>query len=392
MELLDVHVRGQRGGLPGVHVTQARVVSAEVAGQEGAEVPLLQSCARRRRFQRKCAASMVSARRRQAAALLSSCRWPICGGMRVVTGEHHPDHTAAVEANVRRTVRDVLESRRRPGPHGGGRNETRGRGVRPCHRPGPVPRLAQPGHSRSKRYVPNSDSCPGERAEGVDLPLRPGGRADRRRGRPSQGDGLRVGGRPAGCGRLVYRFHPDGDLRAARHLARAQRQLDHDHRDPRRHAAGTGGAGRRSGAPRDGYGDADLAGRRRAGRGAAIETRLRRQLHIDAGAYRLQGRHRVGDRARPGAQAAGHSHHQARLLLRCRQRRQPHARNLDDHADGRPRDLRGADRDGTAVAALAGPAGRGGGRHRRGLVPRAGEDGRLDRRPDPAGLPVADPA
>ena len=126
--------------------------------------------------------------------------------------------------------------------------------------------------------------------------------------------------------------------------------------------------------------------------GVAIETRLRRQLHIDAGADRIQGRHRVGDRARPGAQAAGHPHHQARLLLRCRQRRQPPPRNLDDHADGRPRDLRGADRDGTAVAALAGPAGRGGGRHRRGVVPRAGEDGRLDRRADPAGLPVADTA
>ena len=133
-------------------------------------------------------------------------------------------------------------------------------------------------------------------------------------------------------------------------------------------------------------------GRRRAGRGAAIEARFRRQFHFDAGADGLQGRHRVGDRARPAAQAAGHSHHQAWLLLRCRQRRQPHARNLDDHADGRPCDLRGADCDGTAVAALTGPAGRGGGRHRRGLVPRAGENGRLDRRPNPAGVPVADPA
>jgi hypothetical protein len=44
---------------------------------------------------------------------------------------------------------------------------------------------------------------------------------------------------------------------------------------------------------------------------------------------------------------------------------------------------------------LAGPAGRGGGRHRRGLVPRAGEDGRLDRRLIPRGFPsltLPDPA
>ena len=161
----------------------------------------------------------------------------------------------------------------------------------------------------------------GERADGLDLPPRPRGRADRSRGRSSQGDGVRVGGRPAGCGRLLYRFHPDGDLRAARHVARAQRQLDHNPRDPCRYTAGTGGAGRRSDSSRDRDGDADRAGRRRADRGAALETRLRRQLHIHAGAYRIQGRHRAGDRARSAAQAARHPHHQARLLPGCRQRR-----------------------------------------------------------------------
>ena len=49
-----------------------------------------------------------------------------------------------------------------------------------------------------------------------------------------------------------------------------------------------------------------------------LKPRLRRQLHLDAGPDRLQGRHRPGDRARPGAEAARHPHHQARVLPRRR--------------------------------------------------------------------------
>ncbi|MCK7501510.1 MAG: hypothetical protein MZW92_74355 [Comamonadaceae bacterium] len=54
--------------------------------------------------------------------------------------------------------------------------------------------------------------------------------------------------------------------------------------------------------------------------------------------------------------------------------------------------LRGADRHGAAVAAFAGAAGRGGRRHRRVVVLRPAGAGRLDGRPDSAGLAVADAA
>ncbi|MCK7501509.1 MAG: SulP family inorganic anion transporter [Comamonadaceae bacterium] len=67
---------------------------------------------------------------------------------------------------------------------------------------------------------------------------------------------------------------------------------------------------------RHGHGHADRAGRRDADAGAAAAPGLRRQLHLHAGADRLQGRHRPGDRARPGAEAARHPHHQAGLLPR----------------------------------------------------------------------------
>ena len=56
---------------------------------------------------------------------------------------------------------------------------------------------------------------------------------------------------------------------------------------------------------------------------------LRCQLHLHAGADRLQGWHRSGDRARPGAEAAGDPHHQAGVLSRCRQRRAAPAADVD---------------------------------------------------------------
>ena len=72
---------------------------------------------------------------------------------------------------------------------------------------------------------------------------------------------------------------------------------------------------------------------------AAAAPGLRRQLHLDAGAHRLQGRHRPGDRARPGAEAAGRAHCQARLLPRPAQRRAAPARDLAADAGGGAGDL-----------------------------------------------------
>ena len=77
--------------------------------------------------------------------------------------------------------------------------------------------------------------------------LRPGRRPHRRRGGAAQGHGLRHRGRPAGGGGAVHRAGADADLCAAWQFARAQRQLDHDARDPGRHAARAGRARRRPG-------------------------------------------------------------------------------------------------------------------------------------------------
>ena len=116
---------------------------------------------------------------------------------------------------------------------------------------------------------------------------------------------------------------------------------------------------------------------------------LRGQLHLDAGPDRLQGGHRSGDRARPGAETAGHPHRQAGFLSRCPERRAAPARHLAADAGSGRRDLRGADRHGAAVAAFAGAAGGGRRRHRRVVVPRPAGRRRVDGRPDSAGLSVA---
>ena len=61
----------------------------------------------------------------------------------------------------------------------------------------------------------------------------------------------------------------------------------------------------------------------------------------DAGADRLQGRHRPRDRAGPGAEAPGHPHHQSGILPRSARRRAAHARDLADHAGRGRGDVRG---------------------------------------------------
>jgi MFS superfamily sulfate permease-like transporter len=56
--------------------------------------------------------------------------------------------------------------------------------------------------------------------------------------------------------------------------------------------------------------------RRDADAGAADATGIRRQLHFDAGADGLQGRHRPRDRPGSAAEAPGHSHHESGILPR----------------------------------------------------------------------------
>ncbi len=142
----------------------------------------------------------------------------------------------------------------------------------------------------------------------------------------------------------------------------------------------------------DGDSHADRAGRRNAGGRAAPETGVRRELHLDAGADRLQGGDRPRHRAGPGAEAARHPYHEAGILRRCPQRRATLARHLADHAGGRSGHVRGADRNGAVVAAFAGAVGRRRRRHRCVVVLRPQRGGRLDGRPDSARLPVADAA
>ena len=70
-------------------------------------------------------------------------------------------------------------------------------------------------------------------------------RAHGRGGRHAQGDGVRDDRRPAGAGRPLHGVRADGGLRAARHLAAAERQHDDDDRDPDGGGARPGGPGRR---------------------------------------------------------------------------------------------------------------------------------------------------
>ena len=63
-------------------------------------------------------------------------------------------------------------------------------------------------------------------------------------------------------------------------------------------------------------------------------TGLRGEFHLDAGADRLQGGDRPRDRAGPGAEIAGHPHHEARILRRCPERRSTRAGHVADHASG----------------------------------------------------------
>ena len=54
--------------------------------------------------------------------------------------------------------------------------------------------------------------------------------------------------------------------------------------------------------------------------GRSAPPGVRRELHLRAGARRLQGRHRRGDHRRPDPQAPGHPHREGRLLPRSRRR------------------------------------------------------------------------
>ena len=117
-----------------------------------------------------------------------------------------------------------------------------------------------------------------------------------------------------------------------------------------------------------GNGDADRAGRRDAGIGTVDEAGLCCELHFRAGTDRFQGGDRPRDRSRPGAQAPRHPHRQAGVLRRHPERRPARSRHVAADARGRGGDVRDTHRHGAAVAALAGPAGRGRRRHRRVVV------------------------
>ena len=212
------------------------------------------------------------------------------------------------------------------------------------------------------------------------------------RGRAAEGDGLRDGGGIARCSRPVHRPRPDGDLRAARHVARAERQFDDHAGDTGRHAARPGRAGRRPGQADSRNRHVERAGRRDAAAGAAAAPRIRRQLHLHTGADRLQGRHRTRDRAGPGAEAVRPAHREARLLSRRPERRASAARDLVDHVGRGRGDIRRPDRHGADEAALPGTPHSGRWGHRSLVVLRPEGAGSLDSRPDSARLPGADAA
>ena len=196
-------------------------------------------------------------------------------------------------------------------------------------------------------------------------------RPGRRGRRPAQGHGVRNGGRSAGGGWALHRLYSDGDLRAARLIAGAQRQFHHHPGDPDRHATRPGRPRRRSGEARDGDCGAHRAGRRDAGGGAADAPGIRRQLHVHARADGLQGRHRPRDRPGPGAEAPRDSHHEGRIRPRSVRHRAAPAHHFADHAGRRCGDVRGPDRHGATEAAFPCTPGRRGGRHRGVVVVRS---------------------
>ena len=241
----------------------------------------------------------------------------------------------------------------------------------------------------STSHEPDPDCHQDWRPRNPVVAPRRGRRPHGRRGRAAQGDGLRDGRRAAGRCRPVHRLHPDGGLRVARLVARAQRQFDGDAGDTDRHATRTRRARRRPGEARHGDGHAGRAGRRDAARGQAAEARVRGELHFHAGADRLQGRGRPGGRARPDAQAHRCAHHQARLLCRRPEPGAACSGHIVGHARGGRGDLCGTDRHGAAVAALSGAPGGRRRQHRRVVVLRAAGPGRLDGRSDSARAAVA---
>ena len=125
-----------------------------------------------------------------------------------------------------------------------------------------------------------------------------------------QGDGLRDDRRPAGAGGPLHRLRADGGLRAARHLAPLSVSTTTTIAILAGAQLGAGGARTAiAAALLAAAGDAHAAGRRHACCVAvAAAPRLRRQLHLRAGAGRLQVRHRAVIVVDQLPEAARHPH------------------------------------------------------------------------------------
>ena len=156
------------------------------------------------------------------------------------------------------------------------------------------------------------------------------GRAHGRRRRPAQGHGLRHSGRPAGGCRPLHRLRSLGRLWPAGLVPRPQREFDHDagHPDGRRtrHCVVPDGDPAKlltaTATLTALVGALLLAGQ-------AAAARLRRQLHLRAGADGLQGRDRARDPAGPGARSSSG----------CTSRSSPSSPTCSSLVPSPPRDL-----------------------------------------------------
>ena len=231
--------------------------------------------------------------------------------------------------------------------------------------------------------------CPPRRRD----PAPGSGRGSDGRGRRgAQGDGLCHGGRAAGGGRSLYRPGADGHLCPAGLIQGAQRQFDGHARHPGRHPTRTRGPGRRPGPADHRGGDPDGPGRPLADAGRGAAPGVRRQLYLDPGADRLQGGYRARHCARPGAEAARRPFRKGGVFPRPAESGTAGAGDLPPDLDGGSSHHGDAHRAGALVAAVAGPAGRGGRCHRRHLAAGPARTGCLYRRAHPPGAAVAHPA
>ena len=120
-------------------------------------------------------------------------------------------------------------------------------------------------------------------------------------------------------------------------LAAAQREHHHHAGDPHRDPARPGRARRRSGGAADRLRDPRRPGRDHADPGLGAAPGGGRQLHLGAGADRLQGGDRAGHRPRPGAEAARHPLRQGRLPAEPARAHPPPAGDLARDPGGRRR-------------------------------------------------------